>query len=97
MLEKTSLDLAFTPDGNRAYVTSEVDGTVWVIDVPTKKVLKVIDASQGFEAYGRSGVAPTGSESSWQTAAAERYQSLMRPRTPLSTQSRWGSGRGASR
>ena len=39
---KRPRDLAFTPDGSRAYVTSEIDGTVWVIDVPTRKAIKVI-------------------------------------------------------
>ena len=34
---KRPRDLAFTPDGSRAYVTSEIDGTVWVIDVPARR------------------------------------------------------------
>ena len=67
---KRPRDLAFTPDGKRAYVTSEVGGTVWVIDVPTEKAIKVIelpkdskpmgvvvspDAKRVFVANGRGG------------------------------------------
>ena len=56
---KRPRSLAFTPDGARAYVTSEVDGTVWVLDAATRKKLTVHHDAQGFEADGL-GASPDG-------------------------------------
>ena len=51
--------LVFTPDGKRAYVTSEVDGTVWVLDAPGRKRIAVLTMPTGSKTMG-SAVSPDG-------------------------------------
>ena len=63
--------LAFTPDGKRAYVTSEVDGTVWVIDAAGPQEDRDAHDAQGSKPMGVGGVARRQARSTCPTGEAE--------------------------